>query len=50
LRGFQKQRFAGDALLYQNTEIRFKLGKIRSYLLNGTHGITLFNDVGRVWY
>ncbi len=50
LRGYKNQRFAGDAMLFQNTEIRFKLGKIRSYLINGANGITLFNDVGRVWY
>jgi len=50
LRGYKRQRFAGDAVVYQNTEIRFKLGKIRSYLMNGANGITLFNDIGRVWY
>ena len=34
---------------YQNTEIRFKLWNIKSYILNGQTGILLFNDIGRVW-
>ncbi len=50
LRGYKKQRFAGDSYLYQNTELRIKLGNIHSYLLNGQTGINLFNDLGKVWY
>ena len=49
LRGFRSNRFAGDQMAYQNTELRFKLFKLRSYLLNGDAGILAFNDVGRVW-
>ncbi len=49
LRGFRSNRFAGDQLFYINTEIRFKLLNLKSYVFNGQTGILLFNDVGRVW-
>jgi len=49
LRGFRSNRFAGDQSLYQNTEIRFKLLNLRSYIFNGQTGFYLFNDLGRVW-
>lgn len=50
LRGFQANRFAGDALIYQNTELRIRLLNINSYIFRGKTGIILFNDIGRVWY
>ncbi len=50
LRGFRADRFAGDAYLFQNTEIRFKIKNIRTYLLNGEAGIMIFNDTGKVFY
>ncbi|PKP33582.1 MAG: hypothetical protein CVT99_01160 [Bacteroidetes bacterium HGW-Bacteroidetes-16] len=49
LRGFRSNRFAGDQSLYVNTEIRYKLFNIKSYLLNGQTGVLIFNDIGRVW-
>ena len=49
LRGFRSNRFAGDHSFYQNTEIRFKLLNIKSYIFNGQTGFFLFNDIGRVW-
>ncbi len=49
LRGFRSNRFAGDNSFYQNTEIRFKITNIESYVFNGQIGISLFNDIGRVW-
>ena len=49
LRGFRSNRFAGDHSFSQNTEIRFKLLNIKSYVFNGQTGILLFNDIGRVW-
>jgi len=49
LRGYRNNRFAGDISFYQNTEIRFKLLNIRSYVFNGETGILIFNDIGRVW-
>ncbi len=50
LRGFRRNRFAGDNSFYQNTEIRIKLMNINSYVFNGQTGISLFNDIGRVWF
>ncbi|WP_372639749.1 BamA/TamA family outer membrane protein [Ancylomarina sp.] len=49
LRGYPLDRFAGDGIVYQNTDIRFRLSKFRSYLLAGEFGLLAFNDVGRVW-
>ncbi len=49
LRGFALDRFAGDGVFYQNTDIRFRLSQFRTYLLAGEFGILAFNDVGRVW-
>lgn len=49
LRGFRSNRFAGDQMVYQNSELRFKLFNLRNYLINGEAGLLLFNDVGRVW-
>ncbi len=49
LRGFRQTRFYGDASLYQNTEIRIRLKQFKTYMLNGSTGLTLFHDVGRVW-
>jgi hypothetical protein len=49
LRGFLQTRFYGDASLYFNTEIRIRIKQFESYFLNGTTGLILFNDVGRVW-
>ncbi len=50
LRGFRKTRFYGDSKLVFNNEVRIKLGDLRSYFLPGAIGVTLFYDVGRVWY
>ncbi|NOY96955.1 MAG: BamA/TamA family outer membrane protein, partial [Chlorobi bacterium] len=49
LRGFRRTRFYGDASLYLNTEIRIRFKQFKTYVLNGTTGMLLFNDVGRVW-
>lgn len=50
LRGFRSSRFYGDASLYLNTEIRIRVKDFKSYVLNGTAGLLIFNDVGRVWF
>jgi len=50
LRGFLNNRFAGDALLYQNSELRIKLLNIRKYYFVGQWGFLIFNDLGKVWY
>ncbi len=49
LRGFRSNRFSGDNSFYQNTEVRFKILNIKSYVFNGQTGILIFNDIGRVW-
>lgn len=49
LRGYRNYRFAGDAMAFNNTELRLKLFEFRSYLFPATVGLLAFNDVGRVW-
>lgn len=49
LRGYRLTRFYGDASFYLNTEIRIRGKQFNSYVLNGTAGLLVFNDVGRVW-
>ncbi len=50
LRGFRKNRFSGNSMLYGNAELRVKLFKSRSYFLPGEFGVLGFYDIGRVWY
>jgi hypothetical protein len=49
LRGFRKNRFSGQTIAYQSTELRFKLFESKSYIVPGAVGLLAFNDVGRVW-
>ena len=49
LRGFYYWRFTGKHIAYNNLEVRLKLLDFSSYLVPGTLGLVLFNDVGRVW-
>ncbi|MEO0470097.1 MAG: BamA/TamA family outer membrane protein [Bacteroidota bacterium] len=49
LRGFRSERFAGDAALFHNTELRFRLFRIKNYYLPLDIGAVLFFDYGRVW-
>ena len=49
LRGFRRNRFYGDASIYLNAELRIRINQFKSYILNGTTGLFLFNDIGRVW-
>jgi hypothetical protein len=48
VRGFQEQRFAGDASLYGNAELRLYLSKFY-LLLPGEFGVFGLGDVGRVY-
>lgn len=50
LRGFAKNRFHGDASLYFNAEMRIRMKHFKTYAFNGTLGLLIFNDLGRVWY
>jgi hypothetical protein len=49
LRGFRKFRFAGDRMVFNNIDLRIRLGEIKGYILPATTGIILFHDIGRVW-
>ena len=49
LRGHRSTRYSGDANVYQNTELRFKLFNFSTYIAKGEAGIMGFNDFGRVW-
>jgi len=42
-------RFSGDADVYQNKELRFKLFNFSTYIAKGEAGIMGFNDFGRIW-
>ncbi len=49
LRGFRRTRFWGESAVFNNTDLRIKLGSFRSYLFPGSFGINGFYDLGRVW-
>ena len=49
LRGFRNQRFSGKTTLYQSTDIRFNLGKLRTGFVPMTYGFFGGFDYGRVW-
>ncbi len=49
LRGYRRDRFSGQSMLFNNTEIRFKVADFSTYLFPGSFGLFVFNDVGRVW-
>ncbi len=48
IRGYARDRFAGDASLYGNAELRLKLGKA-VLVLPGEYGIFGLTDAGRVF-
>ena len=49
LRGFRKNRFAGDTSLYGNAELRLVLARTK-ILMPGEFGLFIAADVGRVFY
>lgn len=49
LRGFNKDRFAGKTSFYDNAELRFRLSRLKGYILRGEYGLLTFFDNGRVW-
>lgn len=49
LLGYLRNRFAGQDMLYNNLQMRIKLGDVASYILPGQLGITGFYDTGKVW-
>ncbi len=48
LRGFNRERFAGDAKLFGQMEVRASLGRIR-VIIPGDLGLSLFGETGRVF-
>ncbi len=49
LRGFRKNRFSGQSVFYQTTELRAKLFESTSYIVPGAVGLIGFYELGRVW-
>ena len=49
LRGYRKERFAGRSKLYNQAELRLRLGNFKTYLFPGSFGLFAFFDAGRVW-
>ncbi len=49
LRGFRNQRFSGKTTLYQSTDLRYNLGKLRTGFVPMTYGVFGGFDYGRVW-
>ncbi|GAA4317192.1 BamA/TamA family outer membrane protein [Flaviaesturariibacter amylovorans] len=50
LRGYRRDRFAGQSVLYLQNELRFQLANFRTYLFPGAIGLLGFFDVGQVKY
>ena len=49
LRGFRNQRFSGKKSYYQNTDLRYNLGRLKSGVLPTAIGLYGGFDYGRVW-
>jgi hypothetical protein len=49
LYGYRMNRFAGQHLLYNNLELRAKIGDFTSYIVPGQVGVLGYYDIGRVW-
>ena len=49
LRGYRRERFAGNSKFYNQTELRLKLANLKTYLFPASFGIFGFVDAGRVW-
>jgi hypothetical protein len=50
LRGYRRSRFTGKSMVYNNNELRIPITDIRTILVSGKVGLTLFCDNGRVWF
>ncbi|MGI8581805.1 MAG: hypothetical protein ACR2KX_06410 [Chitinophagaceae bacterium] len=48
LRGYRRERFFGKTSFSNSNELRF-ITNLRSYLMNGKIGLSVFYDGGRVW-
>ena len=50
LRGFRRQRFAGDVALFGGAELRVPLGQVSLFRHSTRFGVLALTDVGRVYY
>ncbi|GAB4092988.1 bifunctional metallophosphoesterase/BamA family protein [Flaviaesturariibacter terrae] len=50
LRGYRRDRFAGQSVLYLQNELRFRIADFSTYLFPGSIGLLSFFDVGQVKY
>jgi hypothetical protein len=48
LRGYRRERFWGKTAFSNSNELRF-ITNLRSYLMNGKIGLSVFYDEGRIW-
>ena len=48
LRGYRRERFFGRTAFANSNELRY-ITNVKSYLMNGKIGFTVFYDAGRVW-
>ncbi len=49
LRGYRKNRFTGDHAVFLNTDLRWKIGEVRTSLVPMGYGVRGFVDTGRVF-
>jgi hypothetical protein len=49
LRGYRKERFTGRSKFFNQTELRWKLVNLKTYLFPASFGMFAFFDAGRVW-
>jgi hypothetical protein len=49
LLGYLQNRFAGQQMVFNNFQARYRLAEIPGYILPGQLGLTGFYDIGRVW-
>ncbi|MBO9203807.1 MULTISPECIES: BamA/TamA family outer membrane protein [Niastella] len=49
LRGYRRDRFSGKTSVFNNTEVRYKIGNYNGYIFRGEFGLLTFFDNGRVW-
>jgi len=48
LRGYERERFSGKTIFYNNNELRW-VTNTKNYFFNGKIGLLAFYDQGRVW-
>lgn len=49
LRGYRKFRYAGEKMVFNNTELRIRIADFQNYLFPGSFGMQIYHDIGRVW-